>query len=351
MDEAAIQATRTDSNTSTAPAASPVSRTVSRTVGLICNPNSGRNQQQLAAIEAAIGQCANIVYVPTASEDDIPAAITRFAQANIDVLAINGGDGTVAHVLTHLLRSRAFETLPGLVLLPGGTTNMNVGDVGIPGKIQDAIHKLIRWSQGELPDLETRSRPILQIQPGDSGQPLYGMIFGTGAIIQAIEYWHASVKQKGFRNEFSSGLALLRTVWGLIRRDPRFARPLPLDIRFSDASGNARHIQQENMMMFVSCMPRVFLGFTPFWGTGDGALRMTIVRDRAERFLCTLPAFLRGRPNRRLTVAAGYESHNVNSLTIAMTGAYTLDGEILHIQQQQGPLQIRHYCDMPFLRF
>ena len=347
MDEAVTQSAATAANKLTAPDSVATNSAHKKIIGLICNPNSGRNLQQLTQLEAAIANCANLLYVPTASEDDIPAAIERFAQAKVEIVAINGGDGTVAHVLTHLLRHSGFKTPPKLILLPGGTTNMNVGDVGIPGKIQPAIKKLIRWSQGELPDLEPRERPILQIKQGESGAPMYGMIFGTGAIIQAIEYWHSNVKQKGFRNEFSSGLALARTVWGLIRRDPRFAKPVALDIHF----GDNQRIQQDNMMMFVSCMPRVFLNFRPFWGVEDGPLRMTVVRDRAERFLCTLPAFLRGRPNERLTPEAGYESHNVDSLTIDMEGAYTLDGEILHIDKTQGPLLIRHHCNVQFLRF
>lgn len=347
MDEAVTQSAATTSQQAAVSDSTAIHAAQHKTIGLICNPHSGRNQQQLAGLETAIKNCSHLLYVPTASVEDIPSAIERFAQAKIEILAINGGDGTVAHVLTHLLRHPAFKTPPQLILLPGGTTNMNVGDVGIPGKIQQSLEKLIRWSQGELPDLEARERPILQIKQGESGPPMYGMIFGTGAIIQAIEYWHSSVKQKGFRNEFSSGLALARTVWGLIRRDPRFAKPVKLDIHF----GDKQRIQQDNMMMFVSCMPRVFLNFRPFWGSEDGALAMTVVRDRAERFLCTLPAFLRGRPNARLTPQAGYESHNVNSLTIEMEGAYTLDGEILHIDKTHGPLFIRHHCDVQFLRF
>ena len=60
------------------------------------------------------------------------------------VLAINGGDGTVAAILGALLESKPFVTPPLIALLPGGTANMSAGDVGLRG----SLNKAVRTSAG-----------------------------------------------------------------------------------------------------------------------------------------------------------------------------------------------------------
>ncbi|RLA53955.1 MAG: hypothetical protein DRR42_03215 [Gammaproteobacteria bacterium] len=325
----------------------PVDEPIAKVVGLICNPNSGRNKKHLRRIEEIVKQCTNIHYVPTASEHDIPVALKCFTELGIDVLAINGGDGTVAHVLTHLLGNQQFEKLPALVLLPGGTTNMNVGDVGVPGRIIQVVDKLTQWSRGDIPTGATETRPILQVTPGNGSLPLYGMLFGSGAIIQAIEYWHSRVKRSGFRDEFSSGLAMVRTLWGLVRRDPRFSKPVHMVIVFE----NGDNLELDAMLIAVSSMRRVFLNFSPFWGKESGALHMTVIRDGAKHFLRAVPSVFRGRPNRLVTPESGYHSHNLDSISLLMSGSFTMDGEIYHVTDDNGPVIIRRYCDLSFIRF
>lgn len=316
-------------------------------IGLICNPHSGRNRRQLARIESMIADCPAIQYIPTATVDDIQEALESYMATGIDALAINGGDGTVAQVLTQLLRISPSGPLPPLILLPGGTTNMNVGDVGIRTSLIQAVQQLIEWTLGERATGQIVSRPALEVRLGNGAPPLYGMLFGAGAVVQAIEYWNSRVKRSGFRDEFSSGLAMLRTVWGLVRGDPRFSKPVPATIRLD--SGKVFEI--DIMLMAVSSMRRVFLNFSPFWGQEPKPLHFTLIRSGADRFLCAVLPVFRGRPNRLVTPATGYHSHNIAHLNIEMTGSFTLDGDIYHVNTGDNPVQIRHYCDIPFIRF
>ena len=47
----------------------------------------------------------------------MPAALATLARRGVTAIAINGGDGTVARVLTHLLEDTPFKQLPLIVLL------------------------------------------------------------------------------------------------------------------------------------------------------------------------------------------------------------------------------------------
>ena len=113
-------------------------------IGLLSNPNSGRNRKQLQAIERIVANHPRVHHYPTPGPDDLPVAMAALANQSVEVLAINGGDGTVARVLTHLLEHSPFERLPLIALLPGGTTNMSASDVGLRGNLPGAMARLCR---------------------------------------------------------------------------------------------------------------------------------------------------------------------------------------------------------------
>ncbi|NCP03944.1 MAG: diacylglycerol kinase, partial [Deltaproteobacteria bacterium] len=61
---------------------------------------------------------------------DLAQALVDFAEQGIDLLIINGGDGTVQAVLTLLYTRKIFDQPPLLALLRAGTTSMLARDVG-----------------------------------------------------------------------------------------------------------------------------------------------------------------------------------------------------------------------------
>jgi diacylglycerol kinase (ATP) len=316
-------------------------------VGLISNPNSGRNRKQLHAIEHIVAKHPRVHHYRTASPADIPAALSSLADHAVTVLAINGGDGTVAQVLTRLLRDSPFERLPPIALLPGGTTNMNAGDVGLRGDLVRAVKRLCRWADDPHGEALLLRRSILRLQPGAGRAALFGMFFGTGAIIEGIEYCRARLHTKGLANEIGPGLAMARTMWGIVRQDGRFARPVAVSVAF-DAAPPAP--AEDFLVLLVSSLERLFLGMRPYWGTESGPLHVSMIRAGADRLLRRLPALLRGKPSRQTGVAEGYESHNVEHITLTLDGPYTLDGEIYEASRATGPLTISDGGTVTFIR-
>ena len=116
-------------------------------LGMISNPNSGRNRRHLSSISAMLDLTPGAFHIVTARSEDIALAMTELGRAGVNVLAINGGDGSVAHVLGELVTGTAFESPPLLCALPGGTTNVTVGDVGIRGSLQGSVLKLLAWAR------------------------------------------------------------------------------------------------------------------------------------------------------------------------------------------------------------
>ena len=317
------------------------------TVGLISNPHSGRNRKQPDAIGRIVADYPNVHHRPTQDAGELPGVLAGFASQPIDVLAVNGGDGTIARILTELLLQKPFPTLPRLVLLPGGTTNMNAGDVGLRGNLVKAVRRLCEWSTGRHTAFETLQRPVLQVTGGDGQAAVCGMFFGAGAIIQGIEYCRANVHTKGVSNEIGPGLAMLRTVWGIARRDRRFLQSVTMSVQRNDEPADPT---RDVLILLVSSLDRLFLGIRPYWGRETAPLHTTLVLDHAGRFLRNLPSLLRGRPNRHTTEANGYYSHNADRIRLTMDGIWTLDGELYQAMASDGPVTITSGGDVTFVR-
>jgi len=316
-------------------------------VGLLSNPHSGRNRKQLPTIERIVANHPGVHHRVTRSTDDIPAALQELADRFVEVVAINGGDGTSARILTHLLQDSPFPRLPQVTLLPGGTTNMNAGDTGLRGNLTRAVSRLCRWADGRPVPCDVLQRPVLRVQPGTGAPAVYGMAFGAGAIIQGIEYSHKPMQSGSGGNEARPGLAVVRTLWGIARRDHRFLKPVTVSVSLDAQPAGP---VQDELLLVVSGMERLLLGMRPFWGKGSGSLHITIIRDGARHFLRTLPSLLRGKPGRHASATAGYRSYNCETIRLELDGTWMLDGELYQASRSTGPVMITNGGIVTFLQ-
>lgn len=312
-------------------------------VGLISNPGSGHNRDQFERIRNRIARCPSIHHIVTHSLDDVGPALAELAQTRVGVLAINGGDGTASNILGELLESGLFETPPIIVLLPGGTANMNAGDIGVSGSLWKATERFCHWCEGERATAGMLARrALMRVELGADQPARYGMFLGGGAIIQGTEYAHKEVHARGLRDDFSLALTTLRTVWGLLRNDPAFNRHVSIELTLDDG-GAASY---DTLILAISTLQRLAFGMRPFWGSGPGAIRLTLFQQGCSRFARTFLSIVRGRPNRNAVPGSGYLSHNAQRIRLQLDGKLNLDGEIL---VANGPVDISASEPLDFL--
>ena len=108
-------------------------------IGLISNPGSERNRRGLQEIQQVLAGNSDVIHVATEACEELDEVLADFARRGVDLLLINGGDGTVQTVLTRLLENHPFETPPDLAILPRGMANTTAADVGLRGKAADAL--------------------------------------------------------------------------------------------------------------------------------------------------------------------------------------------------------------------
>ena len=314
-------------------------------IGLISNPNSGHNRDRFERWTRLLDDQPNIVHCVTDDAQQIAAALDRLRRQPLQALAINGGDGTLAATLGHALEQRVFNELPPVLLLPAGTANMSAGDVGVRGTPATALKKFCAWSNGDPVPSERMQRVMMRVCIDPDSPPHYGMFLGAGAVIQGTEYAHRELHSRGLRDDFSVALGVLRTIWGLLRREAQFHRPVDVELQLQQVSGH-----HQALVLLISSLQRLFLGSNPFWGREPGALRTTVIEQHCRRLLYSLQSILRGRPNRFARPEYGYFSYNSDHITLRLDSEFNLDGEILRSRAADGTITISASQPVTFIR-
>ena len=99
-------------------------------IGLINNLRAGKSKRQVERILRLLRSYPHVLHVETDRAGALPDAIADLARRRIDLLVVNGGDGTLQHALTEILVNDPFERLPMIAPLRGGRCNMTALDLG-----------------------------------------------------------------------------------------------------------------------------------------------------------------------------------------------------------------------------
>jgi hypothetical protein len=316
---------------------------------IISNVAAARARRHLPALRQALPESAMVNHCVTEQATELARLVGHDLWQPADLLVVNGGDGSVQHVLTELLNHCPPERLPRIACLPGGTTNMTAFDINVHRGFRRCVATLVRAAcQGPetAQPVATTPRPVVRVLwENDAGQrPRYGLFFGMGTIVQGIEYFHERVRPSGGGHELGAGVALARAVWGIVRKQPPFAEPLRVELRApasaatpdcpARAGGESWEVLAVRLLL-VTALDRLFLGMRPYWNAPladdgrDGALKGTWVESGARRFLLSMPRLLRGRPDAGMRPQHGYHSGRFDHLALRFDGSFTLDGELI----------------------
>jgi diacylglycerol kinase family enzyme len=293
-------------------------------VGVLSNPRSGGNKRGGQEVREVLANWPDVMQREACTPEDVSAALHDFARNGVELVIINGGDGTVQATLTAIGNEQIFSRPPLLALLCAGTTSMLPRDVGITGSPAQALLRVLAWAKATNDSLIIRTRPVLKVLSPTRQTPLFGMFFGAGAICQGIKTFHNQDNPMGWRGEIMPAFTMLRLLLAILfnnqEKVPSFLASTGLDDQPPE--------QRANLFLLVSSLERLFLGMRPYWGREDGPLRYTAVGAEPKCLLRVLASMFRSRKSRLATPANGYFSHNAHKVQLDMKGDFTLDGEL-----------------------
>lgn len=291
-------------------------------LALISNPRSHRNLTGAQHLRDLAQSPFIKGFAEPQTQAQLLVALREFKRTRIDMIALNGGDGTIRDVLT-ALRQIDPAWSPALLIIPGGKTNLIASDVGAASwGVKGLLQILSAMRKGTLGSNRSR-RPILEITRKASQEPpICGMFFGTGAFTEAT----ALARTQANKLRLFHSLAVIWTLVAMILRTLQGKTGGGGEIMALSAGDAAPHVGRR-LVIVATTLERLILKLNPFWGPRTGAIRYTDIDAPPLRFAAALPALLGGRPKPWME-SSGYRSGSTNRMVLKLSAPFIVDGEM-----------------------
>jgi len=186
-------------------------------IGIISNGRSRKNKKnphRVNELKYILGN--NGIVRETKTIDELYEAAKEFKEKKIDILCINGGDGTNHVTLTAFIDVYKDEELPKIAILRAGTMNTVATSLNIYGKSSDLLLNIIKKYNSGEPFIVTK-RNLLKINGNK-----YGFIFGNGVIYNFLKIYY---KDEDRSPVTAASLLMKSVVKGIVnKKDPLFKK-------------------------------------------------------------------------------------------------------------------------------
>jgi len=285
-------------------------------IGIINNPHSRQNRknpqgmESLGYIVGSQGQAA-----ATRDIDDIHQMARLFKSEGIEVLGINGGDGSNHVTITAFIEEYGDEPLPKIAFLRGGTMNTISNACGIKGSPAGIIMNLVRKLREGIP-FETVWRDTMLVE----GR--YGFIFGNGLIHNFLDAYYGT----GNPCPSTAFRVLVRGVGSALVGGPlaqRLFRPFRARVTVDGRTWP----DTVYTAMAAGTVHQIGLGFTPFFRCEERphSFHFLGIKCSAAAFAAALPRIYRGRKVSERKIVEAVAEHVV--FESEQDICYTLDGD------------------------
>ena len=276
--------------------------------GLIWNGNSHRNRGQGRAPLPE-----DVLDIVPEEPSHLMAGLRRFASEGVELVVIDGGDGTVREVLTRLPEAYEGAPLPKLAVLPNGKTNALALDIETP--LGATLEDILASCSSQKP---TKRRQCLEVVR-DGVTERRGFLFGVGAFVRATKLAQKN-HGKGFFDDAAVGVTLagafVRTVLG--GAGDRWRRGEVADLSLTPG-------ERAWFLVMASTLKRFPMSFKPYGEPREG-LKVLSVEAPPKRLLRAAPMVMRGGDAPWLE-PYGYRRADVEAFGLSFEGDFVLDGE------------------------
>jgi diacylglycerol kinase (ATP) len=255
-------------------------------IGVLTNPRSRRNKRnpRLARRLAYIVGDSGQLEAPEGL-GELTHAVQKFRERDVDIVAINGGDGT-AHVALGALYKAYGDQLPRIALLRGGTMNTIAHGLGIRGDPESLLGRLVAQVHSGAP-LKTASRHLMVVNDTQ-----VGFLFGNGLISNFLEAYYEAADPSP-----SSAVWLLTRAIGSVLVGGELAKRITRPIRCRVTVDGDAWPERSWLTVAAGTVDDIGVGFRPFFKSLEypGYFHAIGLGSTAAQFLPQLPRVYRGQ--------------------------------------------------------
>ncbi len=259
-------------------------------IAVVSNPRSRQNRRNPALsgqMSYMLGKKGKVAQPH--SRDELVQQARQFRDDGVDIVAVNGGDGTLHVVLTAFIEAYEGEPIPPIAILRGGTMNTIARGIGIFGSPPEILSALLLRYHTDQP-LPLAERTILKVEGGE--KPEYGFLFGNGILSNFLQEHYAMPDPSPFYAAILLGRAVLSALVGgqLIQR---IARPAICEVEVDGEKwpGNSY------LTVAAGSVDDIGFGFRPFYESLRHPGRM-----HALGFACGPVALVKSLPRIRMAL-------------------------------------------------
>ncbi len=281
------------------------------------HPGTGRQLRRLLGDEGLL--------VEATTREGLASALARFHRMGVDLLAVNGGDGTGHLVLTAAVSQWGEAPLPPVLLLRAGAMNTVAEAHGLRGSPQAALQRLLERRRRGAP-LSTVERDLLAAR-ADEGPVTHGFLLGTGVIVAFLDgYYRSSLPGRSAAAGLLAHAVLSAMVGG------RLAAGLRARERRRVVADGDEWPDLPYLAVLAGTIPEIGFGFTPFSRCDEqpGFFHAVGVTGSTLQVALHLPSIWWGRPWRRRLAVDGI----ARELLVEGPTRFTVDGDLYEAREE-----------------
>ena len=286
-------------------------------IGIIANPHSKLNKRspsEINRLRSIFGQKGIFCLSQTLAELD--HILLDYKIKGIDIIGINGGDGSISRVISRTIAIYGDSPLPKFAILGGGTMNLVASELKICGSPSAVLARLVGHLEAGTA-LKIERLATLKIND------IYGFLYADQSSTAILEEFYRNKK-----SHFRAGWLTLRLVDSFFRQTA-FIRSMikPHDLNASVRPGG--QIKTQALGCFAGTIAAFPMGLRllPFARDRAHHFQITIIDCPAEKLLWYLPLIMLQQKNGSAT---GRHSFCCQKAELGYNGEihFTVDGEI-----------------------
>ncbi|UCD70492.1 MAG: hypothetical protein JSW70_05650 [Syntrophobacterales bacterium] len=192
-------------------------------IGVITNPRARENAVDPARIERLrriLGREG--VFREVKTFEEIVDTAREFRRSRINILVIDGGNGTLHHTLSAFIPIYNGVDLPPIALLSGGTMNTIANSLGIKGPSEAILQRIVSTIKERASSEVVRANTL-------KVNDRYGFIFGLGFPVRLLNAYYRG-KGRGRGKTIRVLLKILYSILEKVGVESNFFHPFEADI-------------------------------------------------------------------------------------------------------------------------